>query len=69
MMAEAAQHERWNHTSALLALISNVNRDPRKGRAARPADFHPLAKPAVEPAPLKADLSVLKQVFVDRNFP
>ena len=41
-MAEAAQQERWAHTSCVMALIANVNRDPKKHRAFRPADFNPF---------------------------
>ncbi len=42
-MAEARGRERWAHTSSVMALIANVNRDPKKGRAFRPADFDPHA--------------------------
>jgi hypothetical protein len=31
-MAEARGRESWAHTSAILALIANVNRDPKKTR-------------------------------------
>ena len=31
----------WRHTSAVMALIANVNRDPKKGRPLAPADFDP----------------------------
>ena len=41
-MAEAKGHDRWAHTSSLMALIANCNRDPKKTpRAFRPADFDP----------------------------
>jgi hypothetical protein len=65
-MAQARIDQQWNHTASLLAMLANVNRDPRKGRAARPSDFHPAAlKAAASAEPLKADLKVLKSVFVD----
>ena len=65
-MAEGRIRENWNHTSAMLALLSNVHRDPKKGRALRPADFHPLLARAKDKAPpLKADIGLLKTVFVD----
>jgi len=40
-MAESRARERWAHTSSLMALIANVNRDPKRGRAFRPSDFNP----------------------------
>jgi hypothetical protein len=65
-MAEGRIRESWNHTSVVLAMLANVNRDPRKGRALRPADFHPMQKAAPEkPAVLKGDIRLLKTIFVD----
>ena len=67
-MAEERIRERWNHTSALLAMLANANRDPKKGRALRPADFHPMQPAATEKAAvLKGDLRMLKKVFVDKH--
>ena len=40
-MAEGRDRARWRHTSALMALTANVNRDPKKGRPFEPADFDP----------------------------
>lgn len=45
-----------------MALIANTQRDPKKARAFRPSDFDPFAQPQ---KPLKADVSVLKSVFID----
>jgi hypothetical protein len=65
-MAESRQQESWNHTSALLAMLVNVNRDPKKGRAAKPADFHPMVLARRDKAvPLKGSIKMLKSVFVD----
>jgi len=65
-MAQSRQEDNWNHTAALLTMLANVNRDPKKGRAFKPADFHP-ALPARRkraelspPAPLKGDITMLK---------
>ena len=68
-MAEARQRDGWNHTAAVLAMLANVNRDPRKGRAFKPADFHPVATARrTESAPtLKGDIGMLKKVFVERS--
>ena len=69
-MAEGVNQDQWNHTSALLAMLANVNRDPKKGRAFKPADFHPLASGQIgrsqSPLP-RVSVSVLKQVFVDNR--
>ena len=43
-MAESRGRDNWAHTSAVLALIANVNRDPKKGRVFKPADFDPYAQ-------------------------
>jgi len=40
-MAEGRDRARWRHTSALMAMTANVNRDPKKGRPFEPADFDP----------------------------
>jgi len=69
-MAQARQAERWNHTAAILAMLANVNRDPKKGRALKPADFHPLLKSkshADASPPLKGDIRMLKTLFIDRR--
>jgi len=45
-MAETKARERWAHTSSLMALIANCNRDPkRRRRPWTPADFNPLGRP------------------------
>lgn len=42
-MATAKSRAEWNHTAALMALIANVNRNPKaKASPWRPEDFHPL---------------------------
>lgn len=43
-MAEARQRYAWAHTSSLLALIANTNRDPKKHRPFKPSDFDPFAR-------------------------
>jgi len=40
-MAEGRDGAQWRHTSALMALIANVNRDPKKGKPFEPSDFDP----------------------------
>lgn len=66
-MAEARCRERWNHTAALMALIANCHREPRKKPTPyKPADFHPYPKDPT-PSPAKASIQVLKAIFVDRD--
>lgn len=31
----------WNRVSALMALLCNINRDPKKAKTFKPADFNP----------------------------
>jgi hypothetical protein len=67
-MAEARSRQQWAHTSALLALLANAHRDPKKTRAFKPADFNPYLRHKQPPA-AKVGIGVLKQVFVDRRQP
>jgi hypothetical protein len=51
-----------------MALIANCNRDPKKTKAFRPADFDPHEEAEKRGAvPKTKDLSILKKVFVDRK--
>ena len=40
LMAEARARQAWAHTSTVLAMLANVNRDPKKHGPYRPEDFH-----------------------------
>jgi hypothetical protein len=63
-MAEARGREGWVHTSAVLALIANVNRDPKKTRPFKPSDFDPYsAKDRREDAIEVSDMAVLRDAF------
>jgi hypothetical protein len=65
-MAQGRQEDGWNHTAAVLAMLANVNRDPKKSRAFKPADFHPIQAARHHAAmPLKGEIGMLKKVFVD----
>jgi hypothetical protein len=46
-MAEERQKSEWQRSSALMALIANVNRDP-KHRPFSPDDFSPYASNAAD---------------------
>jgi hypothetical protein len=65
-MAEARIRDEWARTSSLMALLANCHRDPKRSRALRPSDFDPFARPG---KPVKADVSVLKDVFINRKVP
>lgn len=65
IMAEARSREAWAHTSAVLALLANAHRDPKKTRPFTPADFHPHLR-RKPPVTAKVGIAALKQVFVDR---
>ena len=69
-MHEARERERWNHTGAVLCLLANLHRDPKKHRPFRPEDFHPCAEKhsgAVEDTGMAFRL--MKEAFVKTNRP
>lgn len=65
-MAEARERSEWARASALLALIANAHRDPKKGRVFRPGDFDPFAQRGRE---ARADITVLRDVFIEGRVP
>ncbi|MBE3100137.1 MAG: hypothetical protein IMZ44_23710 [Planctomycetes bacterium] len=68
-MAEARGRDEWGRMSSLLALIANVNRDPRRSRPFKPADFNPYEarRPGAGIPLTKKNIRLLKKVFVDRK--
>ena len=62
-MADARATAAWNRTAAVLAMLFNVNRDPKKSPALKPRDFHPMLH-RQEKLP-KVGIGILKAVFVD----
>ncbi|MBM4019873.1 MAG: hypothetical protein FJ288_16385 [Planctomycetes bacterium] len=67
-MAEARGRDEWGRMSSLLALLANVNRDPKRTRPFKPADFNPYEVRRPGGVPLgKGNMRLLKQVFVDRK--
>ncbi len=42
-MVEGRGRFEWARTSSLMALCANLARDPKRGKAASPADFNPFA--------------------------
>ncbi len=63
-MVDGQEREAWNHTAELLAMLYNAHRDP-KARTMQPAEFHPSGRKP-KPVAKTKDLSILKQVFVER---
>ena len=66
-MADAKRRENWSHTSHIMSLMANVNRDVKKRRrpyAAR--DFSPFANRPEAKTP-KTSIRLLKEVFVDER--
>lgn len=70
LMAEARATNEWAHTSAVLAMLANAHRDPKKTRVFTPNDFNPLEARKRKRLPGRSkDLSILKTVFVDQARP
>lgn len=61
-MAEAREKAEWQRMASLMALVVNLVRNPKRSKPAVPADFNPYHRKAK--APVKAPLSILKEVFV-----
>ena len=65
-MAEAHGRDEWGRSSALMALLANVNRDAKKGRAFRPSDFDPYTEKDGRRGAIVVDrenIGLLKQAF------
>lgn len=45
------QRSEWNHTSAILAMLANVNKDPKKGKPVDPRSLHPMEAVALRGQP------------------
>ncbi len=69
-MAHGKGKDTWSHTSALMALIANVNRDPKKTRVFKPTDFDPYADKRQGRIVIdKNNISLLKSYFVGDKGP
>jgi len=62
-MAEARQRAEWCQTSALMALLANCHRDPKKSPV-KPADFNPFATRTKAP---KVGVGILKDIFINKG--
>ncbi len=68
-MSEARERSEWARASALMALIANAHRDPKKNKAFKPGDFDPFARANTSKPVVRADVSVLKDVFIHGRMP
>jgi hypothetical protein len=71
-MATARRRAAWDHTSAILWIQAEINRDKKKrSRPFRPEDFHPLrGRKVKEDIRIeKAPITVLRDVFIDGKLP
>lgn len=65
-MLEGRQRHDWSIASSLMAVIANASRDPKRSRRLHPSDFDPFS---TRQRRIMADVSVLKDVFIDGKFP
>jgi len=67
-MSEARAQAMWAHTSSIMALIANVNRDPKRTRPFKPSDFNPLLGGAQRRGvPLRRDTLDLLKAFAGKG--
>ncbi len=64
-MSEGRAKDQWQHTSSLLAMIANVNRDPKKTKEFKPSDFNPTLNQSRSDVIVvtKENASLLKTMF------
>lgn len=66
-MAEGRAKETWQHTSALMALIANAHRDPKKGKVFEPDDFNPYVSRSLDAVVItKENVDVLRSAFLGK---
>lgn len=66
-MVDARRRDEWQHTSAVLAMLANVHRNPKKKpQPFTPAEFNPLVTERKK-AQVKTGVRTLKTIFVDQR--
>ena len=71
-MAEERLGHDWNQTAAVMAVIANTVRDPKKKpRPYTPTDFNPIdiARRRRRAREYPAPITVLRDVFIDGRMP
>ena len=68
-MAESRARDNWAHTSSMLAMLANANRDrKKKPMPFKPVDFSPYEAKQKSGVQMNArNIGLLKSVFVDRR--
>ena len=70
-MHEGRARDLWTHTSSVLALIANVNRDTKRRKPFSPDDFNPYAerrRGRSAGMPITTDnIALLKKAFVRKR--
>ena len=59
-----AKHD-WRIASTHLAMLANINRDPKKGRVFKPQDFDPTHERVPVSQLPKVGVDVLKKAIID----
>ena len=65
-MADGAQRSEWSRTSAMMAHLANINRDPKRTRPFKASDFDPFSQASAVSAPVvldKTTIGSLRQVL------
>lgn len=65
-MLDGKQRHDWSIAASVMSVMANLQRDPKRSRRLHPSDFDPFSK---HQRPVKVDVSVLKDVFIDGKFP
>ncbi len=66
-MTESRQREMWNHTASVLAMLINLNRDPKRSRAIKPTELHPLHERGGSAIVARVGVEALRHVFVNNE--
>ncbi|HOQ06142.1 MAG TPA: hypothetical protein PLX18_12700 [Anaerohalosphaeraceae bacterium] len=68
-MSEGRFESQWAHTSSIMALIANVNRDPKKGRVFTPDDFNPYARKKTDRVIeiSKSNIGLMRRAFTGKD--
>ena len=64
-MSEGRGRDAWSRASNLMALMANINRDPKKSKVFKPTDFNPYYAEKKERVTITRDnMDILRQAVV-----
>lgn len=63
-MAEGRSRALWGHTSAILTILANAHRDPKRSKAYVPDDFNPHVRSKSDEVLPKVKITSLKDLFI-----